>query len=235
MRALAALLVIASGASGCAPAGPVLAGGRTTPRERSDVALGAAVRVPVTDLVPPAAGDARELTSFGAPGGATPLALVRYGLSDQVELGVESLGAGGRLTLRAQLPSEGMLRLLVGLAPEAAAVWSEPREGTQGGSAFRGGVSLPILLAIDVLSLFEVWLGPRWGALHVAGDSAGRAVSLTGMRTGGVVGLAVGFRRVHVMVELAVDHEYWTGHLASAYVERHALVLTPAFAVRLRL
>jgi hypothetical protein len=231
---LRALALAGLALAACAPVGPVLAGGRTTPNDRSDLALGAAVRVPMTDLVPAAMGPARELTTFGASGGAAPVAAVRHGLNEDVDLGVEAVGSSMRVTLRGQIPI-GPAFLIGGISPEGGLVYSDPREGTMGGSAFRGGATVPLLFALDLFSLYELWIGPRFGLAHIGGDSAGRSVAFTGLRAGGVVGMAVGFRRIHLLADLAIDYEHWCGSLGGTGVERDALVLTPAFAIRIRI
>ncbi|MBX3269741.1 MAG: hypothetical protein KF729_05750 [Sandaracinaceae bacterium] len=207
--------------SGCAPAFPSFAGGRTVPVGRSDVLVGAAVRVPVGDLA-----DAPAL-SQSAPGGVAPAVAVRHGLARDVDLGLEASGLAARAMLRGQLAT-GMLRLLAGIAPHLGLAH-------EGGGLWRGGATLPVVLSIDLFSLYEVWIGARVAVEHVGGDADGVGVSLTGLRTGGVVGLGVGFRRLLVLVELGIDHELWTGTVADTSIERSGLVLTPAFAVRLRL
>lgn len=218
-------------ASACATAEPTFAGGRTVPRGRTDLAVGAAVRVPVGDLVAQPSLEARdELLAFGAPGGAAPAAFVRHGLTDELDLGVEAAGSSLRGRLRGRIGLGGLAHLVIGLAPHAGAVY----DGSEA-AAFRGGVLVPVAITLDLFSLYEVWIGARAGIEHVAGELGDRALSLSGLRTGGVVGLGVGFRRLHVLVELAVDHELWWGALGGRSVERNGIALTPAFAVRLRL
>lgn len=183
--------------------------------------LGGAVRVPVGDLA-----DAPELVEV-APGGAAPSVVARHGLGRQVDLGLEASGTTARLMLRGQV-GDGMARLVAGIAPHVGV-------GHEGGELVRAGGTVPLTLAIDVLSLYEVWVGARVGVEHLAGTAVGVGISMTGIRTGGVVGLGVGFRRFMVLAELGIDHELWTGTISDTSIERNGLVLTPAFAVRLRL
>ena len=229
----ALVLCVLVGLGGCSPAMPSFAGGRTVPAGRSDVALGGAIRVPVGDLVAAEPGnDSDRLLAFGGPGGGAPVAFVRHGIGDDADIGAEIAGSSAHFTLRGQLHLPSGLRVMAGLAPHVGYVGGD-------GNAVRAGGTIPIVLAIDVFSIYEVWLGVRVGLEHVVGElgpeGAVDAVSVTGLRTGGVVGLAVGFRRFHVLVELAVDHELWTGSLGSISIERSGVVLTPAFAFRLRL
>ncbi|MGE3636885.1 MAG: hypothetical protein AB7P00_43680, partial [Sandaracinaceae bacterium] len=61
-------------ATGCATVLPSLAGGRVTPCGRVDVAGGAAVRVPVGDLVAQVTPDDVERSlAVAGPGGVAPL------------------------------------------------------------------------------------------------------------------------------------------------------------------
>lgn len=225
--------LLAAWTVGCAPAMPAFTGGRTVPDGRSDLALGGAARVPVGDLVAAEDGtDADELLAFGAPGGVAPVAFVRHGLTPDVDLGVEAAGSNLRLALRGQVPLGANLHLVGGVAPHVGVAHGD-------GTAFRGGGAVPVAIAFDAFSVLEAWLGARVAVEHLTGevgqDAAAREASLTGLRLGGVVGLAAGFRRLHVLVELGVDHERWTGDLGDSAIERDGLVLTPAFAVRLRL
>lgn len=218
---------------GCAPAMPSFAGGSTVPTGRTDLATGAAYRIPVGDLSPAAVSPGEpgaeldHALSFGAPGGATPLVFVRHGLGSRADLGVEATASSARAHLRGRLPL-GTASLLFGIAPHVGVAHDDT-------SAVRLGGTVPLVLAIDLFSLYEAWIGARITVEHIRGDLGALPVSLTGLRTGGVVGLAVGFRRFHVMMELGVDHELWTGDLGDNAIDANGLVLTPAFAVRLRL
>jgi len=205
----------------CAPTFPSFAGGRTAPRGRTDLGVGAAVRIPVGDLA-----DDPRLAPL-ASGGVAPGAFVRHGLSRDVDLGVEISGTAARGQLRLQLGS-GMVRLLAGLAPHVGL-------GHEGGEVVRVGGTVPIVLSVSVLGLYEAWVGVRVGVEHLVGRAQATRYSLTGLRTGGVVGLAVGFRHLHVLVELGIDHELWRGSADDRSIETNGLVLTPALALRLRI
>ncbi len=209
----------------------MLSGGRTVPPGRSDLGGGAAFRVPVGDLAAqPLPDDDQRLLAFGAPSGAAPVVFVRHGLSEELDLGVEAAGSSVRGNLRLRAPLGSLAHLMVGVVPHAGVV-ADLNDGT----AFRGGGLLPIVLGLELFSMYEAWIGVRVGLEHVSGELGGRSVELSALRTGGVIGLGVGFRRLMVLVELAIDHELWWGSLGDTGIERNGLTLTPAFAVRLRL
>jgi len=206
---------------GCAPTFGSFAGGRTVPRGRSDLALGAAVRVPVGDLA------SEPLLSEVSPGGVAPSGFARHGLGPNADLGIEISGSSARAMLRGQVGA-GMARLVGGIAPHVGLAHSD-------GELVRVGGTIPLTLSIDLFSLYEVWIGARIAVEHLTGSVQAASISMTGLRTGGVVGMAVGFRWLWLLVELGVDHELWSGTVSDTSIERNGLVLTPAFAVRVRM
>jgi hypothetical protein len=208
-------------ALGCAPAAPLLSGGRTVPRDRTELMLGAAIRVPVGDLVPELPDD--NALAYAAPGGVAPLGSVRHGIDPNVDLGIDVVGSTLRGLVRGQL-SLGSVSLILGVMPEIGVMSADT-------TSIRAGALGSAVIGIDITSLYEAWIGVRVGLEHLAGEGVG----MSGLRTGGVVGIAAGFRRFHVLVELAVDHEYWWGTRDDISIERNGLSLTPAFALRLRL
>lgn len=220
MRSACAVLAIALG---CAPAAPILSGGRTTPRGRTELAVGSAVRVPVGDFVPETGIAEDNVIAYGAPGGVAPLGSVRHGLDRNIDLGVDVVGSTIRGTVRGQF-DVGSGALILGATPLVGVMSADT-------TSVRAGALGSAVLGIDVSSLYEAWAGVRLGLEHLAGEGVG----LSGLRAGGVVGLAAGFRRIHVLVELAVDYEHWWGDVGDISIARDGLVLTPAFAVRLRL
>jgi hypothetical protein len=218
--------------AGCAPALPSFAGSRTTPDGRADVVLGMAARVPTGDL----AQDDRALGLAG-PGGIAPAGAVRVGLSRALDLGMVVSAASGRAELRYG-GRFGQLRAHVGLAGFGGyATTALDAMGAQG-AGWRAGAFVPLTLAFDAAGILEAWVGGRFAFERVEGSlgpaDANAPTSAWGVRGGGVVGLALGLRRVHLLVELAVDGEWWTGRTGDVAFERTGVALTPAFAVRAR-
>ncbi|MGE0784159.1 MAG: hypothetical protein AB7S26_00625 [Sandaracinaceae bacterium] len=216
-------------ATGCAPVLPSLAGGRVTPNGRVDVAGGAAVRVPVGDLVAQVTPDDVERSlAVAGPGGVAPLGVFRVGVARDLELGAVVAGSTAHVMLRGQLRLSPTVRLTLGLMPFAGGA------GDERASALRLGGQVPAVLGISISGVYEAWFGLRAAGEYLGGEADSRELMLAGIRVGGVVGLAAGFRRLHVIAELGVDHEWWLGSFGDTSISRTGIALTPGFAVRLR-
>jgi len=210
-RALAGC-ALAIGVVACAPAHPLLTGATTTPQDRGALALGGAARIPLGEALP---------AEPASPGGVVPVAGFRHGIAPNTDVGALVAGTLGRIDIRQQFVlQEDTVRLVLtgAIAPYVGAV-------DEGG--LRYGADLPLTFAVDGDSLVELWVGPRLGVERAESDAEGWA---TGLRVGGVVGLGFGFRHLHALVELTTQYETWSGQ-----VDRDGVVLTPAFALRLRL
>lgn len=217
-------------AAGCAPALPSLSGARTTPEGRADVAVGFAGRVVTSEL---AEG---ETSAHVAPGGLAPVALARVGLGGNLDVGLVAAGGAGRIEARVGARA-GLARFHAGLAVHGGyAAGPDETEGRQA-TGWRAGAFVPLTVALNLVGVAEVWLGARLSAERVEGlaGPSEPALDAWGIRAGGVAGLALGFRRVHLLAELAVDGEWWRIEHPAATAERAAVVLTPAVAVRFRL
>jgi hypothetical protein len=221
----------------CAPALPSFSGGRTTPDGRVDVALGASVRAPLGDLARPADQEVLGLTS---PGGVAPAGFFRVGLVRGWDMGVLVAGTNGRIELRGSTRLGSMARAIVGVSGYGGYLVRENDPGGQGnGDAFRAGALVPIVISLDMGGVVEGWGGLRLGYEHVGGNLHPMAGGvLTGdanaFRGGLVLGLALGLLRVHALIELAADYEYWRGQLDGVAFERQGIALTPSFGVRVR-
>ncbi len=232
LRLAATLTALAwvSVAVGCAPALPSLAGSRTTPTDRADLALGVSGRVPFGSL-----GEFESVSRL-APGGLAPLAMGRLGLSDSVDLGLAVAGASGRLEVRYG-EDLGPVWIVAGLAGYGAYAGSPDALGGVVGDGYRAGALAPLTIGYEVLAILEVWAGLRAGVeyLHGRFGVEERESEAVHLRAGGVVGFALGFRRVHVLAELAVDAEHALGETPSGAFERTGVALTPTLGLRVRL
>jgi hypothetical protein len=228
----------------CAPVLPALSGGGTTPTGRVDVAVGGAARVPLGSLAAPERlGDAPperevDVQGFTRRGGLAPLVSVSLPLGDRTDLGFQAAGSALALSIRKAFPLGEQTRLIGGLAPFGGAVLLDERGG--GGSAVgpRVGVNMPWVLALDVGGVYEGWVGARAGIEHarcrLEQERSELTMRGTLLRTGVLLGLGVGFRRLHALLELAADHEWWWMGGDIEPSRRSGLSLTPAFALRMR-
>ena len=232
MRAWALLFVCF--ATGCAGALPSFSGASTTPKFRTDVAMGGSARVPTGDLTSHDDG----LSEGAQAGGVVPVAYLRHGISRTWDFGLLVAGTTFRAAFRHEtLLSDGSTRYALVSAVAPYGGWTETDEASGG----RVGLDVPITYGIEFGGVYEFWVGPRIGVEHVRGsvtfdDQAGLSASATALKGGGIVGMALGVRRIHVLVELTAQWEQWfTDTPSDASSRRGAVVLTPAFAVRVRL
>ena len=156
---LGVVLVSLMTIGGCATAVPAMAGGSTTPKNRTDIGIGGAARVPLGDLKDPAVSDPGEpgYREAADAGGVVPVAYARYGLSKTWDLGLMVAGT----TLRADARHETVLRdgsdqtrssLVVGIAPYGG--WITDNDGS--GSGGRVGLEVPFTFGVDVGGVYEV-------------------------------------------------------------------------------
>ncbi|MEZ4288393.1 MAG: hypothetical protein R3A47_09675 [Polyangiales bacterium] len=244
-------------ALGCASAMPTYAGGSTTPQYRADVALGGAVRLPTGALKSiELDGLPNGYRRAGEAGGVVPAAMVRYGVARDWDLGVVWAGTTGRLDVRKERRvQEGIDQRvwLFSIAPYAGWIGNEDASG----KGYRVGLDAPILYAAEIGGLYEFWIGPRFGAEYAAGDFAFGDVSAGGaaaggaaaggagaarvnmsawvLKSGATLGMALGFRRIHAIIELTAAWEQCFGTQRGESLRRGGMVLTPAFAMRVRL
>jgi len=240
-QALVLALSAAFTLSGCAAALPALGGGSTTPARRGDLLLGGAARVPFGKLREPAlapTGESRYRRDAQASG-VVPVVAARYGLAHHLDLGILVAGT----TVRGELRREHVLvedstrpSFVYGLAPFVGMVEGG---GSEGGRATRFGLDLPVTYAVEIGGLYEVWLGIRAGAEGVRGqlgaDGVREDVSAQKVYGGALFGVGLGFRRLHVLLELTAAYEQWWGSHGITSFDRGGFVLTPAFALRFRI
>jgi hypothetical protein len=218
---------------GCAPSMPLLAGGFPTPASRGDVIVGGAVDVPLSH--PTEEGLARVVSS----GGVVPVAGLRLGLGDRTDFGVTVAGTGGRIDVRRVFQLSGREKLeRYGILVGASALVIRT-EDADVGALWSGGGEIPVLFTFDAASVIEAWVGVRLGVTHTAGavKVAGRSEQgvVWGLGAGAVLGVAVGFRHAHALLELSAAYQSFSGAQGSEDLRLPMVTLTPAFALRLRL
>lgn len=242
MRFALAASLLALGLGGCAVALPAITGGSTTPHLRTDLAAGASARIASRDVRASANGVPDLDAHRGAvdANGVVPVAAVRYGLNEHLDLGLVAAGTGLRFDVRGEtVLRQGSTRvaLVYGAGPTYG--YLVPR-GSESGGAHRVGLEPIATVSVDVGGLYDVWVGPRVlvdGWVGRFEDAAGVLRDARGMRldAGGVFGIAAGFRRVHAFIEISALYERWWGSQGGTSFDRHGLVLLPAFGLRLRI
>jgi len=196
---------------------------------------------------PPAQSTKGALVAASVATGLAPVVAVRVGFGSAVEGGVAYTGRGIRADVRKSFDLGPHWAVSVG-GGGSAAVYNRRDGGDPPGvdlAAVRGwGADIPVLVgyASDG-ELYMMWLGVRAGWEHVdAGNaSAGPAtpashdapLSLAATRFwgGGLLGLAVGFRHVHVAMELDASYASVAGDFAGAHASLRGVTLAPATAL----
>ena len=153
-----------------------------------------------------------QLDLGGVP--SAPLLQARYGVSRRADVGLTLAGGSGSVSARAALHRWGRLvrGSLLGGAGLGAQHLGETRWAGLGDAS--------LLLGLEAGGLYELWAGPRLLALL---DSGGLR-----LEPAAALGMALGFRRLHVLVEL-------NGALIGSGEGRTTAVWWPAIALRLRL
>lgn len=231
--------------SGCAFAPAPLVGGETTPHRRADLAAGGAMRVPTGQLRGSSSGAAGTLHESNSGRGVSPTVLARYGVAEHVDLELGASGTHGRVGARREWAlgdgaSVTRPSFLLGANLSIGRVFDTGDGVDAGDGGIRFSVDVPVTYSVDFGSVYEAWVGWRVGVDHVRGEfmpSTGGGPldgSANGLRTGPVIGLAVGQRRVHAMIEVTVAYEHWWVDLGRKST-RGGVVFIPAFALRVRI
>lgn len=208
------------------------------PVGHTDVGGGAAVRVPFGQIKQMAALTQYAKTAQG--GGANGVVTAQHGLSKNIDVGLMVAGSALRLSgryefLRWEDPSlAGVYGFRIGAAPFGGMLRADDIAGA------RAGLDVPLLFGAQWGGMLDLWAGARGGFEHVLGEQAvvdATAIDfrLWAARIGGVTGIAVGFRRLYVMVELTAYYERWRATVEDQASNAAGLILQPAFAVKLRI
>ncbi len=178
--------------------------------------------------------------------GIAPFVGARVGVGSDFEGGIAYTGRGARLDLRKAFPmgKQDRIALSVGAAFRAAFLGrgAESLPGVPTNGLFGWGFDVPLLIGWrSAASLYQVWAGVRAGLDHYsieprstepvgAPELPGR-LSANRFFAGGVVGLAIGFRYVHVALELDAQFESVWGSFGGVSGAVQGATLVPASAV----
>jgi hypothetical protein len=180
--------------------------------------------------------------SVGA--GVAPFAAARVGIGAQAEGGLAYTGRGVRADVRRSFYLTETWSLSLG-AGGSAVLYGHQEEGTLPdvdlGSLHGWGADVPVLVGYESAGdIYMLWLGARGGWEHVDISAAASAtpigaspiaLSATRFWGGPLVGVAVGFRHVHVAVELDASYATVSGDYNGSHVQVGGISMAPASAL----
>ncbi len=200
---------------------------------------------------PPAPGDTTyaqgALVAALIGPGLAPIAGARVGIGAQAEGGLELTGRAIRVDLRRSFELSSTWAVSVGAGGSAALYGRDQSASLPNvdlGRLHGWGADVPVLIGYQSDGdLYMIWLGARAGWEHVniddltsepgSGQFGTPPISLSGTRFwgGGLLGAAVGFRHVHVAMELDVSYASLTGDYNQTHARVAGISLTPASAL----
>jgi hypothetical protein len=178
--------------------------------------------------------------------GIAPVGGARVGVGSQAEGGLMYTGRAARADLRRSFELSPSWSLSIGAGGSAALY------GHQNGGALPNvdlgrlhgwGADVPLLVGFESDGgVYMLWIGARGGWEHVdiselrsipssAPIVSPISLSATRFWGGGLVGLAVGFRHVHVAMELDVAYASITGDYNDTHAQVAGVTLAPASAL----
>ena len=186
--------------------------------------------------------DQGSLQNVGVSPGVAPWVSGRLGFAGSNEAGLTYSGRTIRADGRHAF-SLGKPTLSIGLGVSAIAA-HPPGSGSDPSGVYGGGLDVPVLLGVHSASdLYAFWFGPRAGFEYLAGGiqladaSAPFEVHAEHFYGSLVAGFRVGFRHVHVAIELdatyhRVSGSYEpTGSMSTLSASVQGVTLTPAGAL----
>ena len=202
----------------------------------------------------PAPGDVTyargALVAASVGPGIAPVAGAHVGVGDDFEGGLVFTGRAFRADFRRSFPIAAMWALSVGVGGSAVVYGRNDGNATPGvpgvdlGHLHGWGADVPVLVGYQSDGdLYMFWAGLRGGWQHVdigqvtsePGSTPFGApplsLSATEFWGGGVVGCAVGFRHVHLAIELDASYDSVTGDFNGAHAHVGGATLMPASAV----
>ena len=165
-----------------------------------------------------------------------PWVSARVGIKGSNEAGLAYSGRAIRLDGRHafSLNKKNSYALSLGLGGELLLLGRPQGNGQQPQSLLGGGVDVPFLFGWrSTAGLYSAWIGPRPGISFVSGKlDDGTSFSARDARIGFVGGLSVGFRQVHVAMELGGAFHFVGADVdKTLQVDFNQFTLTPAGAL----
>lgn len=239
-------LVSAWFGAGCGGGAPLLHPAHVLPPGGVTVGAGLSGQLalrPLPAQTTPASQNDASLQDLGVAPGVAPWVSGRFGVAGDNDFGLTYSGRGIRVDGRHAF-ALGRAALSIGLGASAIMA-RRPGEGNDVSGVFGGGADVPLLIGVKSASdIYAVWFGPRGGfeimggRLQVGKDTAASFFDVQARHYYGmlVAGLRVGFRHVHVAIELdagyhRVDGTFKKDKGAESSTSVQQLSLTPAGAL----
>ena len=199
----------------------------------------------------PARGDTTyaegALVAASAGPGLAPIGGARVGVGAQAEGGLMFTGRAVRADLRRSFELSSSWALSIGAGGSAALYGRDQSASLPDvdlGRLHGWGADVPVLVGYESDGdLYMLWLGARAGWEHVniedltsepgSGEFGTPPISLSATRlwAGGLLGVAVGFRHVHVAMEIDVSYANLTGDYNQTHARVAGVTLAPASAL----
>jgi len=179
--------------------------------------------------------------------GIAPFAGARVGVGGGAEGGLAYTGRGLRADVRRSFDLSPSWALSVGAGGSAVLYGRQgggPLAGLDLGGLHGWGVDVPVVVGFaSDGDLYMVWVGARGGWEHAAtgdvpsapgtapGGATAAPLSATRFWGGGLLGAAVGFRHVHVALEIDTSYASVAGDFGATHARVTGATLAPAGAV----
>jgi hypothetical protein len=201
--------------TGCGGGAPLLHPAHVLPPGEVMVGGGLSGELALRPLQSTASPNLGTLQDLAVAPGVAPWAAGRMGLEGSNEAGLTYAGRSLRLDARHAFPLGSKATLSVGLG--ASAVMAKRPEDADGGGVYGGGADVPVLLGVrSTGDLYALWFGPRVGFEILSGRLQPDPTSLADVQAkhfyaGLTAGARVGFRHVHLALELNASYHYADG------------------------
>jgi hypothetical protein len=243
---LLATIGLLAAAGGCGGGVPLMHSAHVLSPGDTSFGAGASARVAVLEAESADDRPSRVMEDLGFGAGVAPVVLGRIGIEGGNEAGLTYAGRSIRIDGRHAFDLGNDWALSLGAGGSAVL----PRRDVQGredaASAYGPGIDVPVLFGTHAGSgIYSLWLGPRVGFEYLRGNVDEGLIDGTGLEgellplegthfwAGGVLGIRVGFRHVHVAIELDGAWHHGSGTVGTFNGSFDQVSLTPAGALLL--
>jgi hypothetical protein len=177
------------------------------------------------------------------PPGVTPDVMVRYGIVDEVDVGLRYSGTAIHADAKAMLYHEDPYSISVSLGysrQRYSGTLFDALDYLNIGDYSRNNIELPVLFGVKLKDYGHVWAGPKVIGSFYSLDASLKRVGVVEHSggfisyVGGVTGIAVGYKYVFLMAELTGMYMFAKPTIAGQQVDLGGLVLMPSFGAMAR-